>query len=64
MKNKGFIITLIILLSIIVFFLVMFLVMSLKGGTNFRNGIFSIGSKSTNIIYDKQFELELSLIHI
>lgn len=58
MKNKGFIITLIILLSIIVFFLVMFLVMSLKGGTNFRNGIFSIGSKSTNIIYDKQFELE------
>ena len=56
MKNKGFIITLIILLSIIVFFLVMFLVMSLKGGINFRNGIFSISSKSTNIIYDKQFE--------
>ena len=24
----------------------------------FKNGIFSIGSKSTNIIYDKQFELE------
>lgn len=58
MKNKGLIITLIILLSIIIFFLVMFLVMSLNGNINFKNGIFSIGSKSTNIIYDKQFELE------
>ena len=58
MKNKGLIITLIILLSIIIFFLVMFLVMYLKGGMSFKNGIFSIGSKSTNIIYDKQFELE------
>ena len=58
MKNKGLIITLIILLSIIIFFLVMLLVMYLKGGMSFKNGIFSIGSKSTNIIYDKQFELE------
>lgn len=58
MKNKGLIITLIILLSIIIFFLVMFLVMSLNGKMDFKNGIFSIGSKSINIIYDKQFELE------
>lgn len=58
MKNKGLIITLIILLSIIIFFLVIFLVMYLKGEINFKNGIFSMGSKSTNIIYDKQFELE------
>lgn len=52
MKNKGLIITLIILLFTIIFFLVMFLVMYLK------NGRFSIDSKSTNIIYNKQFELE------
>lgn len=58
MKNKSSIITLIILLSIITFLLVMFLVMYLKGGMSFKNGVFSIGSKSTNIIYDKQFELE------
>lgn len=58
MKNKGVIITLIILLSIIIFFLVIFLVMYLKGDINFENRTLSIGSKSTNIIYDKQFELK------
>ena len=58
MKNKGLIITLIILLSIIILFLVMFLVMFLKGGINFKNGKISIGSKSTNIIYEKRYELE------
>ena len=58
MKNKGIIVTLIILLSIIIFFLVMFLVMCLKGGFNFKNGIFNMGPKSTKIIYDKQFELQ------
>lgn len=58
MKNKGIIITLIILLSIIIFFLVIFLVMYLTGGINFKNGIFSIGTKNTNIIYDNKFKLE------
>ena len=58
MKNKGVIITLIILFSIVIVFLIMFLVKALRGGINFKNGIFSIGNKSTNIIYDKQFELE------
>lgn len=57
MKHKGLIITLIILLSIVVFFLVMFLVMCLKGGISFKNGIFSFGAKSTNMIYDKEFEI-------
>lgn len=57
MKNKGLIITLIILLSIAIFFLVMFLVTYLNGGINFRNGIFNIGSKSTKIVFDKEFEI-------
>lgn len=55
MKNKGAIITLIILLSIIIFFLVIFLVMVLSGKQYFK---FSVGSKSTNIICEKQFELK------
>ena len=58
MKNKSLLITLIILLAIIVFLLVIFLVMSLNGKTNFKNAMFSIGSTSTNIIYDNQFDLE------
>lgn len=58
MKNKGLIITLIIILSIIIFLLVIFLVSYLKGEISFKNRIFNIGSKSTNIIYDRQFELE------
>lgn len=58
MKNKGIIITLIILLSIIIFALVMFLVTYLRGGINFRNGFISFGSKSTNVILDKQFAME------
>jgi len=59
MKNKGLIITAIILLSVVVFLLVMFLVMCLTGRINFRGGImFGLGVKSTNVIYDNQFELE------
>lgn len=57
MKNKGLIITLIILLSIVIFFLVMFLVTYLNGGISFKNGIFNVSSKSTNVIVDKEFEL-------
>lgn len=58
MKNKGLIITLIIILSIIVFFLSVFLVMCLRGKINFRNGFINFGYKSTNVIFDEQFELE------
>lgn len=55
MKNKGAIIALIILLSVLVFFLVMFLVICLRGNMNFNN---FIGNKSTNIIFDKTYELQ------
>lgn len=58
MKNKWLIITLIVLLTIIVFLLIMFLVACLSGGINFNSGIISIGSKSSNVIFDKTFELE------
>lgn len=58
MRNKGLIITLIILLSIIIFFLIILLVGCLKGGINFKNGFISIGSKSTDVVFDKQFELK------
>ena len=59
MKNKGIIITLIILLSIITFFLVIFLVTCLKGDTNFINEFMNLGSKkSTEIIFDEQFEVK------
>lgn len=57
MKNKGLIIMLIILLTIIIFLLIMFLVSYLSGGINFRNGIFSIGTKSSSVIFDKTFEI-------
>lgn len=57
MKSKGLIITLIILLSIIIFLLIMFLVAYLRGGTNLKNGIFNFSSKSTNVVFDKEFEI-------
>lgn len=58
MKNKGLIITTIILLSIVIFFLIMFLVMYLKGGANLNSIIFGMKSKTTNIVYDNKFKLE------
>ncbi len=58
MKNNGLIITAIILLSIVVFLLVMFLVMCLTGRISFRGIMFGFGSKSANVIYDNQFNLE------
>lgn len=58
MKNKTLIIVLIIIMSIMIFILTMFLVSYLKGNFNFKDGIFNIGSKSTNIIYDKKFDIE------
>lgn len=58
MKNKALIITLIILLSIIIFLLVIFLVTYLKDGMNFRNKFEIFGSKNSNVILDKQFEIE------
>lgn len=58
MKNRGLIITAIILLSIVIFFLVMFLVLYLGGKINLRFTMFGLNSKSTNVIYDNIFELE------
>lgn len=58
MKNNGLIITSIILLSIVVIFLIVFLVMALTGNMKFQGIRFGINSKSTNIIYDKKFEIE------
>lgn len=54
MKNKGVIISLIILIAIIILFLIAFLVVALNGGMNF----ISVGTKSNNVIFDKTFELE------
>jgi len=58
MKNKALIITLIILLSIIIIFLAMFLYIGLKSGFNFKNVFVGFIPKSTNVIYDKQFDLD------
>lgn len=57
MKNKGLIIATIILLSIVIFFLTMFLVLALSGKINFRGMMFGF-SKSTNVVFDEQFELD------
>lgn len=58
MKNKGLVIALIILLTIVVFFLIMFLVVYLNSENNFKIGLFNIGSRNNNVIYNKTFELE------
>ena len=58
MKYKGLIITLIIILLVLIFGLSAFLVIALKSGANFKNGMFNISSDNTNIIYDKEFDLE------
>lgn len=58
MKNKGLIITLIVIFSIIVILLAAFLTMCLRGKINFGNGFINFGYKSTNVIFDEQFLLE------
>ena len=58
MKNKGLIITLIILLTISVVLLIFFLVSCLTGKINFKNGFIHFNSKSTNVILSKEFEKE------
>ena len=55
MKSKTLIIFLIILMSVVIFLLTMFLVSYLNGNINFKNGVFKMGHKSTNIVYDKKF---------
>lgn len=58
MKNKGLIITLIILLTIIVFFLITILVASLNGKFSFFRGNINYGNKSAKIIFDQKYELQ------
>lgn len=55
MSNKAPIIFSIILLSVIIFCLVIFLVTYLCGG---KIGFMSIGTKKSEVIYDKEFKLE------
>ena len=58
MKNKGLIITLIVLLSIIVFLLATFLVLCINGTITF-NGGFNFGSRKIDkIIYEETYKLE------
>ena len=58
MKNKGLIITLIIILSIIVIGLIAFLCMCLTGNLNLQFGLKMWGRKSNNIIYDTSYEID------
>ncbi len=58
MKNKGLIITLIVLLSIITVILIAFLAVSIAGKFSFNGISFGWNSKSKQIIYDKKFDLE------
>ena len=58
MKNKGLIITLIIILFIIIIGLIAFLYLSLSGKINFQLGFKNWGTKSSNIIFDTSYELD------
>ena len=58
MKNKGLIITLIIILLIIITGLIAFLYLILSGKFNFKLGFKNLGTKSSNIIFDNNYELD------
>ncbi|MCI8310066.1 MAG: DUF4097 domain-containing protein [Clostridia bacterium] len=58
MKNRGFIIALIILLLLIIAGLIWFLIICLTGSFNFMNGFRSFGRRSTNIVFDETYKIE------
>ena len=58
MKNKRLIICLICFLSVITFSLFIFLITYLRGDINFKKGIISFGSKSSNVTLDKTFKID------
>lgn len=58
MKNKGLIITLIVLLSIATVLLIAFLAVSIAGKISFNGISFGWRSKSKQIIYDNKYESE------
>lgn len=64
MKNKGLIITLLIILSILILGLVCFLVMCLSGHFSFMNMAGMFGRRSKNIIFDEIYETDLDKLKI
>lgn len=58
MKNKGLIITLIIILLIIITGLIAFLYLNLSGKLNFQLIFKNLGKKSSDIIFDNSYELD------
>ena len=58
MKNKGLIITLIILLAIIVICLIAFLVVCLRENIMFSKGFIFLGKKNTNKIFEQEYEAQ------
>ena len=58
MKNKGLVITALILLAVVIILLVMFLFASISGKANFNKGILNIGKHSETVIFDKTYDLE------
>lgn len=58
MKNKGLIITLIIILFIVIIGLTAFLYLSLSGKLNFQTSFKILGTKSSNIIFDNSYEID------
>lgn len=58
MKNKGLIITLIILLAIIVICLIAFLVACLRENIMFSKGFIFLGEKNTNKIFEQEYEAQ------
>lgn len=58
MKNKGLIITLIVILSVIALCLISFLIFALEGKINFTKGIYFDAKKSENILIDEEYDIE------
>ena len=58
MKNKGLIMTLIIIIAIIIIGLIFFLYAVLSGKFNMMLNFENLGKKSSNIIFDTSYELE------
>lgn len=58
MKNKGIIITLIILLAFIIIGLIIFLILSLTGKLHLFGRFNGFGTKSTDIIIDEKYKFE------
>lgn len=58
MKNKGLIITLIVILSIVVVGLIALLSLAISGKLSFRPNFRRFGAKSNQVIYDENYNIE------